>query len=43
VDANTLRLLPVVVKVPAVGNVTLEAAVVVRVKLLAPAVAKVEP
>jgi len=35
-------LLPVVVKVPAVGNVTLVAAVVVSVKLLAPEVAKVE-
>ena len=42
VAANTLRLLPVVVNVPAVGNVTLEAAVVVRVRLKAPAVAKVE-
>ncbi len=39
---NTPRLLPVVVKVPAVGNVTLVAAVVVSVKLLAPEVAKVE-
>jgi len=43
VDANTLRLLPVVVNVPAVGNVTLEAAVVVSVKLLAPEVARVDP
>jgi len=43
VAANTLSLLPVVVKVPAVGNVTLVAAVVVRVKLKAPAVARVEP
>jgi len=43
VAANTLSLLPVVVKVPAVGKVTLEAAVVVRVKLKAPAVARVEP
>jgi hypothetical protein len=43
VAANTLSLLPVVVKVPAVGNVTLVALVVVRVKLLAPEVAKVEP
>jgi hypothetical protein len=42
VAANTLSLLPVVVKVPAVGNVTFVAAVVVRVKLFAPAVAKVE-
>ena len=42
VDANTLSLLPVVVKVPAVGNVTLEAAVVVRVKLKPPEVANVE-
>jgi hypothetical protein len=42
VAANTLSLLPVVVKVPAVGNVTLVAAVVVRVKLFAPEVAKVE-
>ena len=40
--ANTLRLLPVVVKVPAVGNVKLEAAVVVNVKAKAPTVAKVE-
>ena len=43
VAANTLSLLPVVVKVPAVGNVTLVAAVVVRVRLKAPEVAKVEP
>jgi hypothetical protein len=43
VAANTLSLFPVVVKVPAVGNVTLVAAVVVSVKLKAPAVAKVEP
>jgi hypothetical protein len=42
VAANTFSLLPVVVKVPAVGNVTLVAAVVVRVRLNAPAVAKVE-
>ena len=43
VAANTFSLLPVVVKVPAVGNVTLVAAVVVRVRLNAPAVAKVDP
>ena len=43
VAANTLSLLPVVVKVPAVGNVTLVAAVVVSVKLKAPEVAKVDP
>ncbi len=43
VAAKTLNLFPVVVKVPAVGNVTLVAAVVVSVKLLAPDVAKVEP
>jgi hypothetical protein len=43
VAANTLKLLPVVVNVPAVGNVTLEAAVVVSVKLLAPEVANVDP
>jgi hypothetical protein len=43
VAANTLSLLPLVVKVPAVGNVTLVAAVVVSVKLKAPAVARVEP
>ena len=43
VDVNTPRLLPVVVNVPAVGNVTLVAAVVVSVKLKAPAVAKVDP
>jgi len=43
VAANTPRLLPVVVNVPAVGNVTLEAAVVVSVKLLAPEVANVDP
>ena len=43
VAANTLSLLPVVVKVPAVGNVTLVAAVVVRVKLFAPEVTRVEP
>jgi len=43
VAANTLSLLPVVVKVPAVGNVTFVAAVVVRVKLFAPEVANVEP
>jgi hypothetical protein len=42
VAANTLRLLPVVVNVPAVGNVTLEAAVVVRVNAKAPAVVRVE-
>jgi hypothetical protein len=42
VAANTLSLLPVVVKVPAVGNVTFVAAVVVRVKLFAPEVANVE-
>jgi hypothetical protein len=34
--------LPVVVKVPAVGNVTLEAAVVVRVNANAPEVVRVE-
>ena len=43
VAANTLSLLPVVVKVPAIGNVTFVAAVVVRVKLFAPAVTKVDP
>ena len=43
VAANTLKLLPVVVNVPASGNVTLEAAVVVSVKLKAPAVTKVDP
>jgi len=43
VAANTLSLLPVVVKVPAVGNVTLVVAVVVNVKLLAPEVARVDP
>jgi hypothetical protein len=43
VAANILSLLPVVVKLPANGNVTLEAAVVVRVKLKAPEVAKVDP
>ena len=43
VAANTLSLLPVVVKVPAVGNVTLEAAVVVSVNAKAPTVARVEP
>jgi hypothetical protein len=43
VAANTLSLLPVVVKVPAVGNVTLVAAVVVSVRLKAPEVAKVDP
>jgi hypothetical protein len=43
VAANTLSLLPVVVKVPAVGNVTLVAALVVRVKLFAPEVTRVEP
>ena len=42
VAANILSLLPVVVKLPANGNVTLEAAVVVSVRLNAPAVAKVE-
>ena len=42
VAANALSLLPVVVKVPAVGNVTLEAAVVVRVNAKAPAVVRVE-
>ena len=36
-------MLPVVVKVPAVGNVTFVAAVVVRVKLFAPEVTKVDP
>jgi len=43
VAANILSLLPVVVKVPAVGNVTLVAAVVVRVKLFAPEVTRVDP
>ena len=43
VAANTPRLLPVVVKVPAVGKVTLEAAVVVSVKPKAPTVVRVEP
>jgi hypothetical protein len=43
VAANTLSLLPVVVKVPAVGNVTLEAAVVVSVRPKAPTVVRVEP
>jgi hypothetical protein len=42
VAANTLRLLPVVVNVPAVGNVTLEAAVVLSVRLKPPTVARVE-
>jgi hypothetical protein len=42
VDANTPRLLPVVVNVPAVGNVTLEAAVVVSVRPKAPTVVSVE-
>jgi hypothetical protein len=42
VAANTLRLLPAVVKVPAVGKVTLVAAVVVSVRLKAPEVANVE-
>ena len=42
VEANTLKSLPVVVSVPAVGNVTLDAAVVVKVKLFAPEVASVE-
>jgi hypothetical protein len=37
------NLLPVVIKVPAVGKVTLVAAVVVSVKLLAPEVANVDP
>ena len=43
VAANTLSLLPVVVKVPAVGNVTLVAAVVVSVKPKAPTVVRVDP
>jgi hypothetical protein len=43
VAANTLSLLPVVVKVPAVGNVTLVAAVVVSVNPKAPTVVRVEP
>jgi hypothetical protein len=43
VAANTLSLLPVVIKVPAVGKVTLVVAVVVSVKLLAPEVANVDP
>jgi hypothetical protein len=42
VAANTLSLLPVVVKVPAVGNVKLEAAVVVNVKAKAPTVVREE-
>jgi hypothetical protein len=37
------NLLPEVIRVPAVGNVTLEAAVVVSVKLLAPEVTNVDP
>jgi hypothetical protein len=37
------NLLPEVIRVPAVGNVTLETPVVVRVKLLAPEVANVDP
>ncbi len=43
VAANTASVFPVVVNVPAVGNVTLVAAVVVSVKLLPPDVASVEP
>ena len=43
VDANTLNLLPVVVRVPADGSVTLVAVVVVNVRLFAPEVAKVDP
>jgi hypothetical protein len=43
VAANTPKLLPVVVKVPAVGKVTLEAAVVVSVNPKAPTVVRVEP
>ena len=43
VAANTPRLLPEVVKVPAVGKVTLEAAVVVSVRPKAPTVVRVEP
>jgi len=43
VAANTLSLLPVVVKVPAVGKVTLEAAVVVSVKPKPPTVVRVDP
>jgi hypothetical protein len=42
VAVNTLSLLPVVVKVPAVGNVKLEAAVVVNVKAKAPTVVREE-
>ena len=42
VAANTLRLLPVVVKVPAVGNVTLLTSVVLSVRLKPPTVARVE-
>ena len=42
VEANTPKLLPVVVNVPAVGNVTLDVPVVFKVKLLAPEVIKDE-
>jgi hypothetical protein len=42
VAANTLSLLPVVVNVPAVGNVKLEAEVVVNVKAKAPTVVREE-
>jgi hypothetical protein len=42
VEAKSDNLLPVVVKVPAVGNVTLEAAVVVNVKLCPPEVIREE-
>ena len=42
VAANTASVFPVVVKVPAVGKVTLVAAVVVSVKLLAPEVTREE-
>lgn len=43
VDANTLSLFPVVVSVPAVGKVTLEVAVVFKVREFAPTVASVDP
>jgi hypothetical protein len=42
VAACIFNLLPVVIRIPAVGNVTFVAAVVVRVKLFAPEVANVE-
>ena len=43
VKAKSDNLFPVVVKVPAVGTVKLEFAVVVNVKLFPPEVAKVDP